>query len=977
MKLRRRKSSLLALLYCCWISLVSVGVVADALSETGTSFQGDDVCNLKEWMATSCQPPSGSSGSQVLRRALYPRDDSNFTPSGCTCTLPFYNLWCGCNLVGDASIENVFNTWNTTCMQNNMTIGDAPDWLKEQNSKIPGWAFTMTDDSDFNVEIVKTSALASREWTITQITVPIIVGILIILIAGVVFFWWRRYHLLKAKGKQSPSFFAYVGSFFKRRAPSIVHRDRNDTWVIDGREHAARDIGLNENDTESLILGAQPQVVDSPTNDNHDPSRWSPGTSLRSPPRTRADTGLYSFTPPRQPTSIDQRVLGASTIRNITDRVKEFLPWVGTRPIPLTNVRPSTGYNIDSANRTRTNTLSTLASKGKGGYGPIPEDQTEDIDPIGTGRTRSGGYGLRQPRATTREEIAAVADSVVLIGDPANTIESGSTGHSQRVQSLIASGTPRVGRMPTGDLKSPSLKFDVSVEPPSPTLESMPIRSSQILPSPGAPPLLPPAPQARPPLPPPPNTRNTPRRTPSPHLRISTQFGENPLNPSGSNVSLTHSRETSTSGRSESQLSHRRDPLGSGGSGTGTNVLSYVTLPGVAGRQSLSLSDAHNNNPYLTAGTDNIVANIRRSGSGSRPLPPQPPEPPRPAPLAPVSTNHVQPVPSGAMTNVRQLPSNPADRVRSGPQPNDFDPYAGIPRPNPLTLNRHPDAITSQHSLPYNYNRERSASSATLPREPGDSAGQLQRGWSADDDMDRASIDQPPMEIDDGMSGSNGVYIAAPRDVTTLGAMSSNQRPLSTESFATAMTEVDTGGRNSHRFSSGGTQHGEVSVDSPTLSMLQSDPLAKARFADRRSVSGSSGWEAGTQFTHNSMSPVEPIPPLPSIPARTPNLKSRPLPSPNSPNLSANHNLSPQPSPRPSHVRLGSETSSINNNRSREELLNPSRNDPVRLFPASVRAAGYTTGLSPDSVPVPPPSRGHTPRPSETGVRPPNWAHSK
>jgi len=50
----------------------------------------------------------------------------------------------------------------------------------------------------------------------------------------------------------------------------------------------------------------------------------------------------------------------------------------------------------------------------------------------------------------------------------------------------------------------------------------------------------------------------------------------------------------------------------------------------------------------------------------------------------------------------------------------------------------------------------------------------------------------------------------------------------------------------------------------------------------------------------------------------------------------------------------------LNLSRSRENLLAPARNDPLNLFPPSVRAAGYTIGLEPDAIPTPSPS----PRPT-------------
>jgi hypothetical protein len=254
-----------------------------------------------------------------------------------------------------------------------------------------------------------------------------------------------------------------------------------------------------------------------------------------------------------------------------------------------------------------------------------------------------------------------------------------------------------------------------------------------------------------------------------------------------------------------------------------------------------------------------------------------------------------------------------------------------------------------------------------LPRVPGDSAGQPQRGWWADDDVDRASllIDRQPMQLDDGMSERRGVYIATPRDVTTLGTKPQHYRAFSNETFATTTSDF-----GPEEWYDGDARNTEINAEattglspiSPTLRSLEADARNNtgfAKYVGRETITGGSGWDAST-MSHSNNSPIEPPPPMAG---RSPHISSRSL-ADFSPSLALNRTLSPNLSPRPGHARLGSESSSLKSSRSREDVLNPAKNDPVRLFPASVRGAGYTTGLAPGSGPTPTPTPPRTPQPS-------------
>lgn len=105
----------------------------------------------------------------------------------------------------------------------------------------------------------------------------------------------------------------------------------------------------------------------------------------------------------------------------------------------------------------------------------------EEIDVVRTGRTRG-------PKSTiTDGDREAVAESVILIGDRDFTLESGSTGqHPTPVRASARAAAAAVdyarGRG-LGAVKSPeSARLNFQVEPPSPTLESIPIQSPRNMP---------------------------------------------------------------------------------------------------------------------------------------------------------------------------------------------------------------------------------------------------------------------------------------------------------------------------------------------------------------------------------------------------------------------------------------------------------------------------------------------------------------
>jgi hypothetical protein len=133
---------------------------------------------------------------------------------------------------------------------------------------------------------------------------------------------------------------------------------------------------------------------------------------------------------------------------------------------------------MDSDNR---NIRSALGSTKRGGnYEAISERDEEQPDLVATGRTRHGGRYAHDARSViTGEDGEAIANNIVIIGNPDNTVESGSSGYNH-VSWAAQRGAPSRGL--SRNAKSPSLDVDFLVEPPSPTLESN-VYSTSIIPT--------------------------------------------------------------------------------------------------------------------------------------------------------------------------------------------------------------------------------------------------------------------------------------------------------------------------------------------------------------------------------------------------------------------------------------------------------------------------------------------------------------
>lgn len=256
-----------------------------------------------------------------------------------------------------------------------------------------------------------------------QILTLIIVCAASFLLSGMIFLAWRHNHLQRSRGKISSSLLTSFGNLFKRRALSVIHQNRNETWVIDGQ----RDRVDSESDTNSFITVQRTPLIVSP---NREVSYWS---------TTSVDTASS-----RNAASIFPR--HRFTIRRLGERVKNLVvSWFGARPV--LSIGSQRGHS-------RSNSYLKSPSSREGGYETLSEIEDDQKDP-----------------------------SVIIIGDPPEV--SSDSHHNDRTQSPQKIGTVGAAadnpKSPSVDLTfEPPSPSDVTHLTSSPTVRQL-FQLTQIL----------------------------------------------------------------------------------------------------------------------------------------------------------------------------------------------------------------------------------------------------------------------------------------------------------------------------------------------------------------------------------------------------------------------------------------------------------------------------------------------------------------
>jgi len=271
--------------------------------------------------------------------------------------------------------------------------------------------------SDYTAFLAHASKLSVPEildpkWTAAQILTPIIVFLVTVLF-GTIFLAWRRHCLQRSHRKKKPSLLTSFSNLFKGRAPGVIHRIPNDTWVIDGPH------GPADNDAASFISVPRTPLISSSV---HEVSHWSASTSEIIPPRN-IKSRIFSL----RRFFIDHGMLGASTIRGLGKRVNNL--WFGART--------NNNARVAGDDSRRSSLIKSPSSIIKGGYSEI-----DDVE-------------------------RNVPSSIIVIGDTPE--QSSDSNHQVRPPQ-------RVGTVGDAANNPQSPSINVSLEPPSPSDEYVPVR---------------------------------------------------------------------------------------------------------------------------------------------------------------------------------------------------------------------------------------------------------------------------------------------------------------------------------------------------------------------------------------------------------------------------------------------------------------------------------------------------------------------
>ncbi|KIY53054.1 hypothetical protein FISHEDRAFT_55416 [Fistulina hepatica ATCC 64428] len=175
----------------------------------------DDLCQLR-------QRVEACSSSENRRAAIILSEDdddsSDPTPSHCTCTMVFFNIWSACRMASAGSVPQ-YDDWSSECETDSFEFTRDTSY---GSIDIPTWAYVSVTNNTFNLAaaLQETTSSASS-WSLVQIIVSAFLGGGFVLMVLVLF---RGYY--KGQG---------YASLFKRNRR--VRRGRPSTeWSIDDND---------------------------------------------------------------------------------------------------------------------------------------------------------------------------------------------------------------------------------------------------------------------------------------------------------------------------------------------------------------------------------------------------------------------------------------------------------------------------------------------------------------------------------------------------------------------------------------------------------------------------------------------------------------------------------------------------------------------------------------------------------------------
>ncbi|KAF7355514.1 hypothetical protein MSAN_01468300 [Mycena sanguinolenta] len=490
------------------IRLLSIGLFtllvasqADAQSQNDSvlnNAQGATPCDMLQTFPSHCENPQTRDDND---------NDTTQAPTACTCTNVYFNLWSACAFTKTPADLPSCDTFQKNCSQALINVTT----LQQNNTPYPNWAFVelpANDTFDIVAAIASAEGLPSHKWTVIQIVLPIVVGIVsaVIVLLGVVFYRRR-----KNKNRGQRDWMQTIGNRPRFNFPTfsslqrVRELDRSNSWSIDDRQ---------EDLQEYQFVSYPASLQGSRVSGHVRLSSSSSGTSLPPPLQIPEKRPPVRTWPGK---SIWKRPLRSA--RELSDSMPR--PWrkaVGVKNIPGYKSFRVDAEDSDSPLSQHPHTQSLLGYSGRSRsnlhretiFEQEPDEPEDDVE-----SDDEALPFIPQEHSSSNHDAIPPPEAI----PPRPSTSGGESNGSQRTRQVPPPSTPP--RIPLPLLPSISAKPQSVVPVASTSSQEQPIPQRSA-------PNLPPAPTSPPP-PPPSIARRSPRSIRSP---LPAQFANSPPLPS-------------------------------------------------------------------------------------------------------------------------------------------------------------------------------------------------------------------------------------------------------------------------------------------------------------------------------------------------------------------------------------------------------------------------------------------------------------
>ncbi|KAJ7781016.1 hypothetical protein B0H16DRAFT_1710268 [Mycena metata] len=287
-------------------------------------------CEMQETFKQTCQTSQAAEA-----RDNDNHDNTTITPTVCTCTNVYFNLWSACEFSTNSTLplsESLTQKCNRASI--NVTTNKT-----QEDTIYPEWAFMElpTSNNTFDpIAAVENAKLQTRseKWDTVQIVVPILVGVAVAVILLVVFFFCRRRKRtsdqpwMKTAGNRPRFQFPTLSS-----ATKVREVNRSTSWSIDEREEP-----LNEYQFVSYPASLQGSNASGHVRLSSSSSGHLPG-----PPLLKIPTGQKEAAWPG-------KALWKGSLQSAM-RLSESMPrpWRSTKRVVVKNVPGYDKFRVDAS----------------------------------------------------------------------------------------------------------------------------------------------------------------------------------------------------------------------------------------------------------------------------------------------------------------------------------------------------------------------------------------------------------------------------------------------------------------------------------------------------------------------------------------------------------------------------------------------------------------------------------------------------